>query len=117
MKFAADFETTTDELDCRVWAWGICEIGNPNYFKYSNDIDDFFKYCEASENSTLYFHNLKFDGEFILNWLFRNGFVHVKDRKELKSKSFTTLISNKGQFYSMKIVFKKVREKRKKQIM
>ena len=111
MKFAADFETTTDELDCRVWAWGICEIGNPNYFKYSNDIDDFFQYCEASENSTLYFHNLKFDGEFILNWLFRNGFVHVKDRKELKSKSFTTLISNKGQFYSMKIVFKKAGKK------
>ena len=107
MKLTADFETTTDELDCRVWAWGVCEIGNPKYFIYSNNIDDFFKFCETSENSTIYFHNLKFDGEFILCWLFENGFTHVKDRKELKTKTFTTLISDKGQFYSMKIVFKK----------
>lgn len=107
MKLTADFETTTDELDCRVWAWGVCEIGNPNYFIYGNNIDDFFKFCETSENSTIYFHHLKFDGEFILCWLFENGFIHVKDRKELKTKTFTTLISDKGQFYSMKIVFKK----------
>lgn len=107
MKLTADFETTTDELDCRVWAWGICEIGNPNYFIYGNNLDDFFKFCENSENSAIYFHNLKFDGEFILCWLFENGFIHVKDRKELKTKTFTTLISDKGQFYSMKILFKK----------
>lgn len=111
MKLTADFETTTDELDCRVWAWGVCEIGNPNYFIHGNNIDGFFNFCENSENSTIYFHNLKFDGEFILCWLFENGFKHVKDRKELKTKTFTTLISDKGQFYSMKIVFKKIGKK------
>lgn len=26
-KFTADFETTVDENDCRVWAYAICEIG------------------------------------------------------------------------------------------
>ena len=111
MKLTADFETTTNELDCRVWAWGVCEIGNPNYFIHGNNIDGFFNFCENSENSTIYFHNLKFDGEFILCWLFENGFKHVKDRKELKTKTFTTLISDKGQFYSMKIVFKKIGKK------
>lgn len=111
MKLMADFETTTNELDCRVWAWGVCEIGNPNYFIHGNNIDGFFNFCENSENSTIYFHNLKFDGEFILCWLFENGFKHVKDRKELKTKTFTTLISDKGQFYSMKIVFKKIGKK------
>ena len=25
-KFTADFETTTDINDCRVWAYAICEI-------------------------------------------------------------------------------------------
>jgi len=111
MKLTADFETTTNELDCRVWAWGVCEIGNPNYFIHGNNIDGFFNFCENSENSTIYFHNLKFDGEFILCWLFEHGFKHVKDRKELKTKTFTTLISDKGQFYSMKIVFKKIGKK------
>ena len=31
-KFTADFETTTDEEDCRVWAYALCEIGKPDNF-------------------------------------------------------------------------------------
>jgi hypothetical protein len=107
MILIADFETTTDENDCRVWAYGVCEVGNPNYFIYGNNIDDFLLYCSKSNNSTFYFHNLKFDGEFIMARLFELGYKHVVDRTELETKSFTTLISDKGQFYSMKIVFKK----------
>lgn len=107
MKLTADFETTTDEKDCRVWAYAICEIGNPDYFVYGNNIYEFLDYCKRSDNATLYFHNLKFDGEFIMVALFELGFTHVIDRTDLESNTFTTLISNKGQFYSMKIVFEK----------
>jgi hypothetical protein len=107
MKYTSDFETTTDPRDCHVWAYGICEIGNPNYFTYGNNIDDFLKFCEKSNNATFYFHNLKFDGEFIMVRLFELGFKHVIDKKELDTKTFTTLISNKGQHYSIKIVFSK----------
>lgn len=107
MKLVADFETTTDENDCRVWAWGVCEIGRPTNFIYGNDLTDFMEYAKQSDNATFYFHNLKFDGAFIMIWLFENGFTHVVDRKELETKTFTTLISNKGQFYSMKIMFEK----------
>lgn len=107
MKLTADFETTTDEKDCRVWAYGICEIGNPDYFVYGNNISDFLRYCESSNNSIMYFHNLKFDGEFIMIELFEQGFTHVIERQDITSKTFTTLISNKGQFYSIKIIFEK----------
>jgi len=107
LKLTADFETTTDELDCRVWAYGVCEIGNPDYFIYGNNIDDFLTYCESLGNATLYYHNLKFDAEFIMPRLFELGFTHVTDRKDLDTKTFTTLISKKGQFYSMRIVFRK----------
>lgn len=108
MLACADFETTTIEEDCRVWAFGICEIGNVNNFIYGNSIDDFMHICaDKFENHTFYFHNLKFDGMFIMYWLFRNGYEHVVDRKEFKDKSFTTLISDKGMFYSIEICFKK----------
>lgn len=107
IKLVADFETTTDENDCRVWAFGVCEVGNPANFTYGNNIDDFISHCRRSNNATYYFHNLKFDGEFIMVRLFELGFKHVTDRRELESNTFTTLISNKGQFYSMKIVFEK----------
>lgn len=105
--FTADFETTTDPTDCRVWAYGICEIGKPDNFIYGNDIKDFIEWARKEKTATAYFHNLKFDGEFILCWLFENGFKHVIDRKELEANTFTTLISDKGQFYSMEICFKR----------
>lgn len=107
MLLTADFETTTDETDCRVWAWGVCEIGNPNYFKHGNNINSFIEYMKNSKNSTFYFHNLKFDGEFILSWLFENGFKWVADRAQTDTKTFTTLISDKGQFYSIEIYFER----------
>lgn len=107
IKYCSDFETTTDENDCRVWAWGVCEIGNPEYFVHGNSIDTFFEYMKKSKNATFYFHNLKFDGEFLLVYLFENGYKWVSDRKQEDTKTFTTLISDTGQFYSIKIIFEK----------
>ena len=60
-KFTADFETTTDPNDCRVWAYAICEIGDPDNFQYGNSIDDFMEWCAGKENYLVLFHNLKFD--------------------------------------------------------
>ena len=106
-KFTADFETNVDENDCRVWAYALCEIGNTSNFIYGNSIDDFIKWCSnPNENNVLYFHNLKFDGEYIFSYLLNNGFKCIKDKKERSDKTFTTLISDTGQFYSIEIFFK-----------
>lgn len=113
MLYTADFETTTNEDDCRVWAWGTCEIGNTDNFVYGNNIDTFFEYLENHSQSTYYFHNLKFDGEFIMCELFKRGYKHVTDRKKEATKTFSTLISDKGQFYSLKIIFEKSEKKTK----
>lgn len=105
-KYTADFETTPEEDDCRVWAFALCEIGNINNFIYGNNIDDFMKICaDKKDNYILYFHNLKFDGEYIFNYLLNNGFEVIKDRKQRRDKTFTTLISDNGQFYSIEIFF------------
>lgn len=105
-KFACDFETNTHEDNVNVWAYGCCEIGNPDNFIYGNNIKDFIKWCSTShENYLLYFHNLKFDGEFIFNYLLNNGFTCVKEKSEIKDKTFKCLISDTGQFYSIEIYF------------
>lgn len=114
MRFTADFETTTNVDDCRVWAWGVAEIGNPENFHYGNTIEGFFEFLIKNGNHSYYWHNLKFDGEFLISHLFENGFKFVKDRKELVSKTFTTLISDKGQFYSIEILFEKKGHKSKR---
>ena len=64
------------------------------------------KFCQNKrENYVLYFHNLKFDGEYIFNYLLNNGYECIKDKKERRDKTFTTLISDTGQFYSIEIFF------------
>lgn len=100
--YVADFETTTLEEDCRVWGWGLYNILE-NKFCYGTTIDIFFKKVFSLPNkTTLYFHNLKFDGEFIFYWLFRNGYKHTTERK-LYNGEFKTLISYMGVFYSIVI--------------
>lgn len=107
-KFSADFETATWlENQTYVWAWCICEIGNEKNIEYGNNIDSFIEYCKNSKNSKIYFHNLKFDGEFIIYWALKNGFKHVEKKEDIQSNTFTTIISDMGQFYQIVLYFKK----------
>lgn len=105
--YVADFETTTIEEDCRVWAYAICEVGNIDNVIIGTTLSDFIEWCKnQKENPIVFFHNLKFDSQFIIQWLFLNGYRHVnKDEKE--SGTFTTLISDKGLYYSLEIIFQK----------
>lgn len=100
MHFSCDFETVNDVDDCRVWMWGSMELFTDN-FKWGKDIDSFFEWVATKpDGSTIYFHNLKFDGEFDLYYLFRNGFEWV-NRKQIFDKEFKTLISDTGVWYAM----------------
>ena len=105
-KFTGDFETATWlEDETWVWAWAVCEIGNEQNLKIGNSIDTFFEFCRSEKNPEIYFHNLKFDGEFIISYLLNHNFEHIKDRKDKKNNSFTTLISDLGMFYSIVVYF------------
>lgn len=106
--FVADFETTTNPEDCHVWAYAICDIKNQDKVIIGTTIDDFMKWCrEQKDNHKVLFHNLKFDGQFIMNWLFHNGFTHTTDPYEKESMTFNTLISDKGLYYQIEVIFEK----------
>lgn len=114
--YVADFETTTTADDCRVWAWGLFEIGSYCHFEYGNDLDSFMDRLKelSKAKETIYFHNLKFDGEFIIYWLFTHGWSHVIEKSDRTNCSFMTLISDKGAFYSMELYFKVMKTKQHK---
>lgn len=100
MKMATcDFETTTDPDDCRVWAVGFCDIDNLD-FTCGNSISFFFE--KAIDYKRIYFHNLKFDGEFLITELFKRGYEHTTNKK-IDKNEFSTLISDMGQYYNIKI--------------
>lgn len=100
-KFSCDFETTTDPNDCRVWGYGVMEIGNQLNYEIGNSMNDFMAWVEKTK-ADLYFHNLKFDGSFIISWLLNNGFIH--DDSGLPN-TFDSVISNMGQWYKITISY------------
>lgn len=102
MIYTADFETINDPDDCRVWAWAILSINEKEYYTGTN-IKSFMKQIEKLRNAEIWFHNLRFDGSFILYELFRQGFEY-SNKKE--NHTFNTLISDMNQFYEIEIVFK-----------
>lgn len=107
-KYTADFETAVwKEDETWVWAWAVSEIGNDYNIIIDNNIDSFMNFCKHERNSSFYFHNLKFDGEFIIYWLLKNGFKHVEKKEEIEDNTFTTLISDMGQFYQICVYYEK----------
>ena len=102
--YTADFETTTDKHDLRIWAWGVCNLDDFDDFIYDNNMESFIKWLENHANANVYFHNLRFDGEFLIAWLLKNGF---KYNDELVTKTFNCVIAGTGQFYKMDICFYK----------
>ena len=106
--WTADFETTTDLNDCRVWAFSVCNIEDYNKFCWGSSIDDFFDWImEYDGNLKLFYHNLKFDAQFLLSYLFSHSFEWIDSSKEKpRDNTFTTLIGDMGEFYSIKVYFK-----------
>lgn len=99
----ADFETTTVKADCRVWAWAVARVADDPETRYGNDIDSFLAYVAGAGECLYWFHNLAFDGKFIVDRLFRLGYAWAADAPE--RGQFSTLVSSKGKFYQLTIAF------------
>ena len=97
--WSCDFETTTDPNDCRVWAWGASNVFDIETKHYGNTMQSFIDWI-SNKNKKLYFHNLAFDGEFIVSWLLSNGFTYTD---KPKTKTFKTIISKQGLWYCIEI--------------
>lgn len=129
---AADFETTTDREDkVQVWSAESIEVNktvpaDSIHAHHENTLDNFMKYLEAlargGNDIIVYFHNLKFDGSYILDWLTQNDKFHLfgyqsgdeerlLDRDKIVSAykmpmyNYTYMISDKNVIYSIIIRF------------
>lgn len=99
----ADFETTTDPDDCRVWLWGIADLADPDFMTWGTELEDFIDYV-SQEDSVVYFHNLKFDGHFIMDYIMKHGYVHRSDnQRDIQPGEFRTLISHMNKWYSFTV--------------
>lgn len=117
--FVADFETTSYEGQTRadVWASAIVPLYSEDVYVF-NSIKKLWLYIKALEgNICVFFHNLKFDGEFWLPFLlddckFKPATMKIGDEevdlrfiptKYMQNNTFTYTISNMGQWYIITI--------------
>lgn len=117
--YVADFETTVfqGQQSTEVWAAAIVKLWTDDVTIY-HSISELFDFLTSQTvNTIVYFHNLKFDGEFWINFLltrtnYKQCFYQpdpdqnvgaFTDRKFMKSGEFRYSISDKGQWYTILI--------------
>ena len=122
-RFSCDFATTVyaGQVRTDVWAAAIVEI-SPKCSEEGTDgveifssIESFWEYvCNIGSDVILYFHNLKFDSAFILDYLLRvkrykqaleydeNGNASFLRDVDMPKKSVRYNMSDRGQFYRLK---------------
>lgn len=106
--YAADFETTDDLQDGsvndqRVWLAGFMNIGTYEKEVFNNQTDFMAKMFKLHPNQTthFYFHNLKFDGSFIIPWLETHGYTFVSQVKG--PMQYSVLIDKMNNWFSINI--------------
>ena len=104
--YVADFETTVYEGQeyTEVWAAAVVKLWDDNV-EILHSLPDFLSYIFAQKtNIVCYFHNLKFDGNFILDYLLRNGYTWNRVAEgNMYNKQFKCAISDRGAWYSITV--------------
>lgn len=120
--FSADFETTVEEntavqTETEVWSAASVELWTEDVMVFHSIGELFQYYVSLKENIVVYFHNLKFDGNFWVYYLLHDaGYAQAydtfsdetmqgkfKNNYEMPDKSFKYSISDMGQWYTMTI--------------
>ena len=128
MWYSCDFETDTTLVSDKtyVWAWGMMPVIAQDKFSYGTDINSFIATCinntlEANhvfdyeeddygvtnKVDTYFFHNLKFDGVFILNYLLDLGLVSTTESGSRQpDMTIYSVIGDMGQYYMITVKMK-----------
>lgn len=111
--YFADFETLTygsndynklGHTDIYMW----CILESKDKYWLGTDLDSFFQTIlkDLTNYNIIYFHNLPFDGNFIIKWLFRNKFFFIKEGKIKKNSKCFTLFNKGKNIYKIEVNWK-----------
>lgn len=113
--YSADLETTVYEgqTSTEAWSSALVELGSDTPLIF-HSLAETLEYLDSqNKDAVLYYHNLKFDGNFWLYFLIKelgfkqgiehlaDGSVKIKEAKELKEKEVIYSISSMGQWYTI----------------
>lgn len=96
--YCADFETTSAlnlarDGCVRVWLWSIVGVEDNEKY-YGTDIDSFIIKVKQLKPKRIFFHNLKFDGRFIVDYFEKHGFIY--------GEQYEVIIDGLNSWYEIK---------------
>lgn len=116
LMYACDLETyvsknPSDQENTWVWSSSGAEINGTDIFLHHDLRETFSYFTNMRKNIKIFYHNLKFDGAFWLDFLLKEMKLEqaYKDEigwlttKDMSRNSFKYLISDMGQWYSITI--------------
>ena len=114
--FVGDFETTVYEgqTSTEVWASAVVELHTEDV-QIFHSIEETFDFLKSLKSHVvIYYHNLKFDGEFWMYYLLKIGLkqaykqptdsvesITFDERRVMPNNSFVYNISDRGQWYKL----------------
>lgn len=110
--FVADFETTTGFSDyykktgkTRVLLWFISNLYNNKDTRIGTKIEEFIEMLTSKPHSSIvYFHNLSFDGDYILKYLVKIGYRISNNKKDMSPKTIVVFRQG-GVIYHFRIQY------------
>ena len=119
--FVGDFETTVyeNQTSTEVWSSAVVELGTEEVFIH-HSIQETFNFLTSMRcNIRIYYHNLKFDGVFWLDYFLKHNFIQAFEKFnadgtqgkflkdfEMPNNSIKYSISDMGQFYTITVKYK-----------
>lgn len=114
LKIYADLETTVypGQTETSVWSSAFLAEGMSEPLVFNNLYDSWRWLKQQFGSIIVYYHNLKFDGFYWIDFFIRNDILRpgykiidgkqaLRDKKELYNNQFTYNISSKGQWYNI----------------
>lgn len=97
--YMCDTETTHENNKARVWLVDSCYIGEPYEHLQHKNIGEWVTWA-IETGDTYYFHNLKYDGSYIVDWLLKHNYQY-SSAKELNNGEFFALVTELNQWFKI----------------
>lgn len=95
--YVGDFETTDRNGFMSVWLFDLCDLETLEHQTFTS-LSDGLEWIQ--DDCIIYFHNIKFDGSYIIDYLFRSGYTWVKKQTAVKERGLMNfLITDSGVWF------------------
>ena len=97
-----DFETSFNGTEANIWLWTYATVEENPVTKWGISLTSLFNVITKEKNTIYYYHNLSYDGIFILWELLNNGFTQTMNIKPKEKEVYCSFMNN--TMYSLRFI-------------